>query len=196
MTPRATARQAAGTALALALAATPAIAADDTTTWTFGAAAVFGKYTLDDQTIDDDAVGGKVTLGYRVNRWVGVEGSWLRSGEFDDDLDQDNPGGEFEVDVGGFTLNAVFYAPLESDDLTVYGKAGFYRFDQQLDAFGSDGQLSSSASRIINGITLGAGVRVRVAPRVDIRAEGDWYDIDGGDYWALSLGADYRFGGQ
>jgi opacity protein-like surface antigen len=190
------ARRAAGTALAMAFGASPALAAVDTSTWNFGAAAVFGKYTLDDDTIDDDGVGGKISLGYRFNRWIGLEGSWLRSGKFEDDLDQENPGGEFEVNVDGFTLNAVFYAPPVSEDLTFYGKAGFYRFDQQLESFGADGALSSSSSRIINGINLGAGVRVRVAPRVDIRAEGDWYDIDGGDYWALSLGADYRFGGK
>jgi OOP family OmpA-OmpF porin len=187
---------AAGAALALALAALPAHAADETSVWNAGAAVVFGKYTLDDDTIDDDAVGGKVFLGYRFNRWIGVEGSWMRSGEIDDDLDQDNPGGEIEVDVGGFTVSGLLYAPLPGDDIAAYGKAGYYRLGQDLDIFGSDGTVTESSSRTITGITLGAGVRVRVAPRVDLRAEGDWYDIDGGDYWALSLGADYRFGGK
>jgi OOP family OmpA-OmpF porin len=188
---------AAGAALALALGASPALAADDTGgVWNAGAAVVFSKYTLDDDTIDDDAVGGKVFLGYRFNRWIGVEGSWLRSGEIDDDLDPDNSGGELEVDLGGFTVSGLLYAPLPSDDIAAYGKAGYYRLRQDLDVFGSDGQVTESAARNITGITLGAGVRVRVAPRVDIRAEGDWYDIDGGDYWTLSLGADYRFGGK
>ncbi|MBL8225407.1 MAG: porin family protein [Chromatiales bacterium] len=187
---------AAGAALALALTASPAWAADETSIWNFGGAVVFGNYSLDDDTIDDDAVGGKVFLGYRFNRWIGVEGSWLRSGEIDDDLDQDNPGGEVEVDLGGFTVSGLLYAPLPTDDLVAYGKAGYYRLGQDLDVFDRDGQVTDSSSRTITGLTLGAGVRVRVAPRFDIRAEGDWYDIDGGDYWALSLGADYRFGGQ
>jgi opacity protein-like surface antigen len=187
---------AAAAALALTLAAAPAIAADDAGPWNFGAAAVFGNYSFDDDTVDDDAIGGKLSLGYRFNRWIGLEGSWLHSGEFDDDLDPDNPGGELELDASGFSLSGIFYAPLDNDDLRFYGKAGLYRLDQDLDVFGSDGQVTDSSSRIITGVTLGAGVRVRVAPRVDIRAEGDWYDIDGGDYWALALGADYRFGGR
>jgi opacity protein-like surface antigen len=188
---------AAGAALLLVLAAGPAAAADGAAgPWNFGAAVMFSKYTLDDDTIDDDSVGGRINLGYRINKWFGVEGSWLDSGQLDGDLQPDDPGGELEVDVGGFMVDAVVYAPIASDDIAFFAKGGLYRFDQQLEEFGSDGAQTSSSSRIITGLTLGAGMRVNLSPRVDIRVDGDWFDLDGGDYWTLSLGADYRFGGS
>lgn len=190
---------AAGAALLLSLASVPAAAADGDGAagpWNFGGAVMFSKYTLDDDTVDDDGVGARLNLGYRFNKWVGIEGSWLNSGELEGDLQPDDPGGELEIEVGGFMIDAVVYAPIPSDDIAFFGKAGLYRFDQQLDVFGSDGAKTSSSSRIITGLTLGAGIRVNLSPRVDIRVDGDWFDLDGGDYWTLSLGADYRFGGS
>jgi opacity protein-like surface antigen len=189
-------------ALLLALAAAAPVAAAAPAAdgaagpWNFGAALVFNKYTLDDDSIDDDGIGGRVNLGYRANQWLGVEGSWLNTGDLEGDLQQDDPGGEFDIQLGGFTASAVVYAPLPNDDISFYGKAGIYRLDQQLEVFGSDGAQTDGSSRIITGLTLGAGIRVNLTPRIDVRVDGDWFDIDDGEYWTLSLGADYRFGGS
>ena len=189
------AARAAGLALLLAGPAAPA-AADDFATWYAGGALVFANLQFDDGLIDDDAAGGKLVLGYRFNRWFGLEGSWLQTADFEDDQLPAEPGGDAEVGIDGFTLSAVAYAPIDSEDVAFYGKAGFYTLDQDLNVTDADGETTAKATRSIDGLTLGAGLRVKLAERVDLRAEGDWYSLDGADLWALSLGVDYRFGGK
>jgi opacity protein-like surface antigen len=184
-------------AVLLATSSAPALAAgDNPDRWYLGGAVVFSNVQFDDEAIDDDAVGGKLTLGYQANEWFGVEGSWLNSGDFEDDQTPADNGGDASLDLSGFIVDAVAYAPFGTEDVRFFGKAGFYRFRQSLDVTDDVGVVSQSSARNIDGLTLGAGLRVRIAERVDIRAEGEWFDLDGADLWSLSLGADYRFGGS
>jgi OOP family OmpA-OmpF porin len=185
--------RAACTAAALALLATPALAADDATTWYAGGAVVLANLQFDDDTLDDDAVGGRVSLGYRFNRWFAVEGSWLQTADFEDDQLPAAAGGEIELGIDGFSFAAVGYAPLPWDAIDLYGKAGLYVFDQELTVAGASGP-GDTVSRRIDGLTVGAGLRTRITDRLDLRAEGEWFDLDGADLWMLSLGVDYRFG--
>jgi OOP family OmpA-OmpF porin len=185
--------RAACTAAALALLATPALAADDATTWYAGGAVVLANLQFDDDTLDDDAVGGRVSIGYRFNRWFAVEGSWLQTADFEDDPTPAAAGGDLELGLDGFVVGAVGYVPLPGDAVDLYGKAGLYVFDQDLTVAGTSGPGESS-SRRIDGLTAGVGVRTRLADRIDLRAEGEWFDLDGADLWMVSLGVDYRFG--
>lgn len=183
-------------AAALAALATPALAADDAaTTWYAGGAVVFGNLKFDDAAIDDDAAGGRVSLGYRFNRWFGIEGSWLETADFEDDQLPAQPGGDAELGLDGFTLSAVGYAPyISNEDLAFYGKAGVYVLDQNLVVRDAAGVATEGSARRIDGLAVGAGLRAKVSERVDMRAEGEWFDLDGADLWLLSLGVDYRFG--
>jgi opacity protein-like surface antigen len=185
--------RAACTAAALAVLATPALAADDTTTWYVGGAVVLANFQFDDDTLDDDAVGGRLSIGYRFNRWFAIEGSWLQTADFEDDQLPAAAGGELELGLDGFTFSAVGYAPLPGDVIDVYGKAGLYVFDQDLAVAGASGP-GDNFSRRIDGLTVGAGIRARITDRIDLRAEGEWFDVDGADLWMASLGVDYRFG--
>lgn len=174
----------------LSLAAMTASAEHQDSGWLLGAAASFGDYSLDNYDLEDNTVGAQLSAQYRFNKWFGIEGAYYNSGEFEDDLDpQDFEAGDAELEVDGFSLTAVGYLPLGSDDLQAYGKAGFYTFDQNLQI-----DEDASQSRKAEGLTLGAGFRIAVSDHFSIRTEGNWYDLDDAEFWVVNLGLDYHFG--
>lgn len=183
------------TAIILGLAATSALAesdlfpVDDKTGWNAGIAATFAEYSFNTGQLDDSAAGFKVFGGYRFNKWFGLEGSYYDFGDFNDDLDPPNPGGGITIQMDGLTGSALVYAPLETTEFDVYGKVGYYSFDQQL-LLDDTGSESNSPS----GMLLGAGARFYVSEQLAVRAEGEWFDIDNGDLWTLNVGIEYLFG--
>ena len=177
------------TAIVLGLVGTAALAADDTTVWNAGIAASFGQYTFDSNQLDDSSVGFKLFGGYRFNKWLGLEGAYHNFGDFNEDLDPPNPGGDATANLDGFSGSALIYAPLGSEDFEAYGKVGYYFFDQEVVV--DDAVVGSNSPE---GIALGAGARFFVSDQFAIRAEGDWFDIDDGNLWSINLGFEYLFG--
>jgi opacity protein-like surface antigen len=156
--------------------------------WLVGISGMFTKYEIDGDVFDDEAVGGKLSVQYRINQYIGIEGSWLDSGKFRDDTNPDSPGGSVSVDLDGMSIYAIGYLPFGSEDLQIYGKGGIYNVKQGLDTD------TGSSSRSAQGLTVGVGTQIAVASNVSLRLEGDWFDLDGGDFWAVSLGVNYHFG--
>ncbi|MEO8443604.1 MAG: OmpA family protein [Gammaproteobacteria bacterium] len=177
------------TAIVLGLAATSALAADDESGWNAGVAASFGEYKFDSNQLDDSSVGFKLFTGYRFNQLFGIEGAYHNFGDFNEDLDPPNPGGEAKAQLDGFSLSAMLFAPLASEDLQAYGKAGYYFLDQQVVV---DNAVAASNSP--DGLLLGAGVRLLISKEFAIRAEGDYFDINDGSLWSLNVGFEYLFG--
>ncbi len=177
------------TAIVLGLAAISALAADDKTAWNAGLAATFAEYSFDSNQLDDSAAGFKVFGGYRFNKWFGLEGGYYEFGDFDEDLDPPDPGGDATVRIDGLVGSALLFAPLDSNDYDAFVKVGYYSFDQQLE-LDDEGVSSNQPS----GLVLGAGSRFYVSEQFAIRAEGEWFDIDQGDLWTLNLGFEYQFG--
>lgn len=156
--------------------------------WYAGGAIAFANFGLGSNTIDDSSIGFRVDGGYRVNDNFGVEAAYLRNGEFEEDTILETSGGVAKVDIRGWSLDAIGYLPLAGLDL--YGKLGYYRFDENLTLDGVPDQ-----SRTADGFTVGTGVNMAIAEHVKLRAEFDWYDIDDADLWTVNLGIDYHFGG-
>jgi opacity protein-like surface antigen len=177
------------TAIVLGLAASSAPAADDTGVWNAGVAASFGEYSFDSNQLNDSSAGFKLFAGYRLNEWLGVEGTYHNFGDFDEDLDPPNPGGSATADIDGFSGTVLLYAPLESDSFEVYGKAGYYFFNQEVIV--DDDVVASNSP---DGILLGAGGRLYISDQFAVRAETDWFDINDGSLWSLNVGFEYRFG--
>jgi len=186
------------TSLLLGLAATAAtstaLAADEKTGWNAGIGAVFGDYQFDDNNLDDSSTGFKLFTGYRFNKLFGVEGAYHNFGDFEEDLDPPNPGGEAQAELDGFSLSGLIYAPLESEDLELYGKLGYYTFDQEVVVSDAGGNETVAGSNSPSGLVLGAGSRFFVSEQFAVRAEADWFGIDDGELWALNVGFEYLFG--
>lgn len=176
-------------AATMALAMTVAMAADDEAVWHAGAAASFGEYTFDTGKVEDSTIGLRLFSGYRFNRSFGVEGAYHNTGDFEEDLQPLLPTGTAEISLDGFSLSGLLFAPLPSDDVDIYGKLGYFSFDQELVV---DNAVSQSNSP--DGLLAGIGARIAVSDNVAVRVSGDWFDVDKGDLWAVNLGAEYLFG--
>lgn len=173
----------------IALLAVPAHAGPADAGWRVGGGALFGEYSLDNDTVDDSAIGFKVYGGYRFNNYLAIEGAFLHTGEFDEDTTPAQPGGDASISANGFSLSVLGYLPLTTDNFQLFGKVGFFDLDQDLEVDGA-----SVSTRGADGFTIGLGADIAVASQVAVRLDGDWYDMDGADFWTVGLGINYQFG--
>lgn len=181
------------TAIVLGLTATSALAADDQTDnktgWNLGVAAAFGEYQFDSNELDDSSAGFKLFAGYRFNQWLGIEGAYHNFGDFEEDTAPAVAGGDATAQIDGFSVAGLFFLPFGGEDFELYGKAGFYTFDQEV--FVDDTTVSSNSP---DGLHAGAGARFFISDQLAVRSEADWFAIDNGDLWSLNVGFEYQFG--
>lgn len=171
------------------LALPPVQAAPGDPGWQIGGAAAFSQYDVDDPSFDDSSMGFKLFSQYRFNALVGIEAAWLSTGDFEADISPGDPAGKLEASVRGFSLNLVGYLPWSPGDVDLFGKAGFYTFDQDVTLDGVN-QPQEKA----DGFTAGLGAQIAFADDFALRLEGDWFSLDGGDLWTINLGLAYHFG--
>jgi opacity protein-like surface antigen len=139
-------------------------------------------FGIDD--IDDKDHGWKATLGYRFNRSLGIEGSFVYFGE--STASSVAVGGPFLAESRALTAYAVGFVPVGPVDLL--GKIGLARIDAQ----GNVGPLEYDERT--NEFAYGVGAQMRLS-RFAIRAEYEKFDTDViGNLDMLSLGVTYTFG--
>ncbi len=131
----------------------------------------------DDDELDDDDSGAKLLGGYQFNEYFGVEGAFVDLGDFDIPLSTDTLSQE------GVTIQAVGRYPL-GDHFSVFGKAGFFRWDVETSTADDDGTDN----------TFGFGGEYRLNDNWALRAEWERFsDVSGGDIDMISFGATYSF---
>jgi opacity protein-like surface antigen len=166
--------------------------ADSHKGWTIGAAAAFSDFSDDAGLIDDSSVGFKVSAGYRFNKYLGLEGAYLNTSEWEGTTSPNDPSGEtLKLSSSGFTGHVIGYIPVPMEDLTPFVKLGFFDFNRDLSLAGD--VVSSGKD---DGFAAGIGTFIKIHDDWDIRAEFDWYDAESADFWTVNLGIQYRFGGS
>jgi len=164
-----------------------------------GVAASFGSFQGDSQAdsslgnkfIDDNAVGIKAYGQYQFNKWFGVEGAYHNTDNFEDTSSSESLQGKLSLTFTGFSAQGLLFAPLPSEDLHAYVKAGYYDFDSEL---GLDGSNISTGSE--TGLVFGAGALIDIGDNLAIRADLDVFEANAGDLMAVNLGFQYSFGGS
>jgi OOP family OmpA-OmpF porin len=164
------------------------VQADDNAKWRVGGGAAFSDFEDDTGVIDDNQVGFALFGQYQFNQWIGVEGGYLNTGDFEGRLGSGASQEKLELSFRGFQIAGVIYAPIGQDDIDLYGKVGFFDFDVDLS---SDGTISDSGHQ--DGAYAGAGAVVNIAEQWGIRAEFDWYDAEDADFWTAIIGVEYQF---
>ena len=140
--------------------------------------------------IDDTTTAFRLIGGYRFSDNFALEGGWGKTGDVEESVTPIpnftlNIGAEFEV----LTVRALGILPFERT--SVLGGLGYYDADVELTAsltgFGSESEDTSE-----DGITLIGGFEFNLE-RVDIRTELEWFDVDDGEAWDVSVGVLFSF---
>jgi len=179
-------------AMVLGLVAVSAQAQDQATNdaakWRVGGGAAFGDFEGDGNIIDDNQVGFALFGQYQFNKWVGVEGGYLNTGDFEGRIGTGSSREKLDLSFRGFHIAGVVYAPIGQEDIDLYAKVGFYDFDTDVS---SNGAITDSGHQ--DGAMAGAGAVVNIAENWGIRAEFDWFDVEDADFWTAILGVEYHF---
>jgi OOP family OmpA-OmpF porin len=131
---------------------------------------------------DDKDSGFKVYAGMGISPNLAVEVGWVDLGK----ATATGPGGSASVKADGIQAAALGILPI-NPRFRVFGKAGVYAWDAS--ASGPGGSLSDDGIDIMFGV----GLAWNMAPRLDLRAEWERFDVDGDDVDMLSVGVQYSF---
>jgi OOP family OmpA-OmpF porin len=156
---------------------------------------------------DDHSLGLKVFGGYRINRYLGLEGGYFNLGELGFDVETNT--GEIysgRETMQGVNVDAVAQIPLLGR-LNVFGRlGGLYALLEQQYEYSGGPLIVDGALKDLNteqwgvGLKYGAGVSYDVTPAFSVRAEFEGYHMDepdsktGLDLYLASVGVVYRFG--
>jgi hypothetical protein len=168
-----------GITLALALGATPSLAADNG----IYLGGSIGQSGAQDDSVgfDADATGYKLILGWRFLDWLSVEGNYIDFGSGSDNV----LGSRVKTDADGLSLSAVGFLPLGPVDL--FARAGVIDWSANVKSpsfpnYGEDG----------TDLTYGLGAQFRLGS-LGFRAEYEVFDLGATDLDMFSIGVTWTF---
>ncbi len=151
----------------------------------------YGYLKVDGQDdFDDDNDVMQALVGFRLNQYLAIEGSYIDFGKYGSHL--------ANAETDGYTAALKVTAPI-GDRFEIYAKGGqlWYSTDYQL--AGLHGDEDDTA------VFAGAGVGFKITDNLLINAEYSWYDVDldanktlngadtNTDFKQATIGAEYRF---
>ena len=147
------------------------------------------KVESDDEFDDSNDVSQGI-LGYRLNSFLALEGSYINFGRYGNDL--------ANAETTGYTAAVKGTIPL-SQTLEVFAKAGQLWQETDYNVAGFSGNSDDTS------LFAGAGVNFKVTENLLVNAQYTWYDVDLNadnvssdsefetDFNQASVGAEYRF---
>lgn len=164
-------------------------------------------------TVDDTDTSYSIGVGYNVNKYISVEGGYLKLGKVKISTSGTVSGTYYgspfsatgtlsaSAEVDGFYLGPVFRLPV-SDKLEVFGRAGAYFWSVDTVASAS-GSLTYAGTTYTGGATAqetdngtdayyGVGASYKINDRVSVGLDWTRFDIDGTD--VDNIGARVKIG--
>ncbi len=151
----------------------------------------YGYLKVDgDDDFDDNSDVMQGLVGYKFNKYLALEGSYINFGDYGN--------GVANAETDGYTAAIKVMLPI-ADRVELYAKGGQLWYSTDYDVVGFSGNDDGE------GVFAGAGVAFKVTDRFLINAEYTWYDADinvdnvanGGktdtDFNQASIGVEYRF---
>ncbi|MGI2184755.1 porin family protein [Shewanella oncorhynchi] len=151
----------------------------------------YGYLKVDgDDDFDDNSDVMQGLVGYKFNKYLALEGSYINFGDYGNGL--------ANAETDGYTAALKVMLPI-ADRVELYAKGGQLWYSTDYDVVGFSGNDDGE------GVFAGAGVAFKVTDRFLINAEYIWYDADinvdsvanGGktdtDFNQASIGVEYRF---
>ncbi len=151
----------------------------------------YGYLKVDgDDDFDDNSDVMQGLVGYKFNKYLALEGSYINFGDYGNGL--------ANAETDGYTAALKVMLPIV-DRVELYAKGGQLWYSTDYDVVGFSGNDDGE------GVFVGAGVAFKVTDRFLINAEYTWYDADinvdnvanGGktdtDFNQASVGVEYRF---
>lgn len=147
-------------------------------------------------TVDDEDSGWKVFAGYRIMKYLAVEGAYANLGEVSADIISTAPvagTANVQLENKAITLSALGILPL-NDKFSLFARLGLNVWDTEVSASGTGlGGTNYSDSEDGTGVVYGLGAAFHLTPNLNLRAEWERYDFDGNDLDFMSVGLGWSF---
>ncbi|WP_220775234.1 porin family protein, partial [Shewanella glacialipiscicola] len=124
----------------------------------------YGYLKVDgDDDFDDNSDVMQGLVGYKFNKYLALEGSYINFGDYGNGL--------ANAETDGYTAAIKVMLPI-ADRVELYAKGGQLWYSTDYDVVGFSGNDDGE------GVFAGAGVAFKVTDRFLINAEYTWYDAD------------------
>lgn len=146
---------------------------------------------------DDTDTGWKAFAGYRIMKYLAVEGAYTNFGEATATSIITAPGAgvvNSKIEAESWTVSALGILPL-GDKFSLFARLGVNLWDIDVSATGTGTGGTASASDSDDGTdwVYGVGAAYNLTKNLSVRGEWERYDFDDGDVDLLSAGVSWNF---
>lgn len=146
---------------------------------------------------DDSDTGWKAFAGYRVMKYLAVEGAYTNFGEATANSIITAPSTgvvNTTLEADAWTVSALGILPL-GDKFSLFGRVGVNFWNIDVSATGTGGGVTATASDSDEGTdwVYGVGATYSITTNLSVRGEWERYDFDDGDVDLLSAGVSWNF---
>jgi len=146
---------------------------------------------------DDTDTGWKAFAGYRIMKYLAVEGAYTDFGEFTAHSSITAPSAGIvntNIEAEAWTISALGILPL-ADNFSLFARLGVNLWNVDISARGTGSGVAASESDSDDGTewVYGVGAAFNITKNLSVRGEWERYDFDDADIDLLSAGLSWNF---